>query len=114
MGDKGQDIVCNSGLTEQGYRFAGPCPKSRTRAVARGVPVIHWDFIDNFGESSLLLNTKIDGFVAMTHLWAREAIYHKQPLQFIYISSLQAIEPGVAVPRYAVANWAVLKLGPQS
>jgi hypothetical protein len=46
----------------------------------------------------------------MTHLWAGEAVYHKQPLQFIYISSMQAIEPGVSVPGYVVANWAVLKL----
>ena len=46
----------------------------------------------------------------MTHLWASEAVYHKQPLQFIYISSIQAIEPGVSVPGYVVANWVVLKL----
>ena len=46
----------------------------------------------------------------MTHLWAGEAVYHKQPVQFIYISSMQAIEPGASVPGYAVANWAVLRL----
>jgi len=46
----------------------------------------------------------------MSHLWAGEAVYHKQPLQFIYISSMQAIEPGIAVPGYVIANWAVLKL----
>jgi hypothetical protein len=45
----------------------------------------------------------------MTHLWAGEAVYHAQPLQIIYISSMQAIEPGVAVPGYVVANWAILK-----
>jgi hypothetical protein len=28
----------------------------------------------------------------------------------MYISSMQAIEPGIAVPGYVVANWAVLKL----
>ena len=68
------------------------------------------DFIDNLRESSLVLNTKIHGFGAMTHLWAGEAVYHKQPLQFFYISSMQDIEPGVSVPGYVVANWAVLKL----
>ena len=46
----------------------------------------------------------------MPHLWAGKAVYHKQPLQFIYISSIQAIEPEVSVPGYVVANWAVLKL----
>ena len=54
--------------------------------------------------------TKIDGFVYMTHLWAGEAVYHNQPVQFVYISSMQSIEPGVAVPGYVVANWAVLRL----
>jgi hypothetical protein len=68
------------------------------------------DFIENLAESSLVMNTKIDGFVAMTHLWAGEAVYHQQPLQLMYISSMQALEPGVAVPGYVVANWAVLKL----
>lgn len=28
----------------------------------------------------------------------------------MYISSMRAIEPGVAVPGYCVANWAVLRL----
>jgi len=28
----------------------------------------------------------------------------------MYISSMQALEPGVAVPGYVVANWAVLRL----
>jgi short-subunit dehydrogenase len=57
-----------------------------------------------------VLNTKIDGFFAMSHLWAGEAVYHKQPVQFIYISSMQALEPGATVPGYVIANWAVLKL----
>ena len=56
------------------------------------------------------MSTKIEGAVAMTHLWAGEALYHQQPLQIMYVSSMQAIEPGVAVPGYVVANWAVLRL----
>jgi len=57
-----------------------------------------------------VMDTKIDGFVYMTHLWAGEAVYHNSPVQFIYISSMQSIEPGIAVPGYVVANWAVLRL----
>jgi len=32
-------------------------------------------FIDNLQESRLVLDTKSDGFLAMTHLWAGEAVY---------------------------------------
>jgi NAD(P)-dependent dehydrogenase (short-subunit alcohol dehydrogenase family) len=46
----------------------------------------------------------------MTHLWAGEAIYHEEQLQLIYVSSRQAIDPGAAVPGYAISNWAVLQL----
>ena len=67
-------------------------------------------FIDNLEESRLVLDTKIDGFLASTHLWAGEAVYHQTPLQLIYVSSRQAIDPGVSVPAYAMSNWAVLQL----
>jgi NAD(P)-dependent dehydrogenase (short-subunit alcohol dehydrogenase family) len=67
-------------------------------------------FIDNLEESRLVLDTKIDGFLAMTHLWAGEAVYHQEPLQLLYVSSRQAIDPGVSVPGYAISNWAVLQL----
>lgn len=111
MGGKGPDLViCNSGLTERGYRFGRALPEIEGESRGERRARVRRDFIENLAESSLVLNTKIDGFVAMTHLWAGEAVYHKQPLQFIYISSMQAIEPGVAVPGYCVANWAVLKL----
>jgi len=43
-------------------------------------------------------------------LWAGEAVYHEEPLQLIYVSSRQAIDPGVSVPGYAISNWAVLQL----
>lgn len=111
MGGKGPDlIICNSGLTEKGYRFGRALPEIEGESRGERRARVRRDFINNLAESSLVLNTKIDGFVAMTHLWAGEAVYHKQPLQLIYISSMQAIEPGVAVPGYCVANWAVLKL----
>jgi len=111
MGGKGPDIiVCNSGLTEGGYRFGRALPEIENESRAERRARVRQDFINNLSESSLVLNTKIDGFLAMSHLWAGEAIYHKQPLQLIYISSMQAIEPGIAVPGYVVANWAVLRL----
>ncbi|MEN9726587.1 MAG: hypothetical protein RL434_953 [Pseudomonadota bacterium] len=111
MGNKGPDIIiCNSGLTEKGYRFGRALPEIEGEGRAERRARVRRDFIENLAESSLVMNTKIDGFVSMTHLWAGEALYHKQPLQMIYISSMQAIEPGVAVPGYVVANWAVLKL----
>jgi NAD(P)-dependent dehydrogenase (short-subunit alcohol dehydrogenase family) len=111
MGHKGPDlIICNSGLTEKGYRFGRALPEVDGESRAERRARVRRDFIENLAESSLVMHTKIDGFVAMTHLWAGEALYHKQPLQLIYISSMQALEPGVSVPGYVVANWAVLKL----
>jgi NAD(P)-dependent dehydrogenase (short-subunit alcohol dehydrogenase family) len=111
MGNRGPDIViCNSGLTEKGYRFGRALPEIEGESRAERRARVRRDFIENLAESSLVMNTKIEGFVAMTHLWAGEAVYHKNPLQLIYISSMQALEPGVSVPGYVVANWAVLKL----
>ena len=111
MGGKGPDIIiCNSGLTEKGYRFGRALPEIEDESRAERRARVRQDFLNNLEESTLVLDTKIDGFVAMTHLWAGEAVYHKQPLQLVYISSMQAIEPGIAVPGYVVANWAVLRL----
>jgi NAD(P)-dependent dehydrogenase (short-subunit alcohol dehydrogenase family) len=111
MGGRSPDIViCNSGLTEQGYRFGRSLPEidGETRAERRAR--VRRAYIENLEESRDVLNTKIDGFVAMTHLWAAEAVYHNTPVQLVYISSKQALDPGVAVPGYAIANWAVLQL----
>jgi short-subunit dehydrogenase len=46
----------------------------------------------------------------MTHLWAGEAVYHKELLQLIYVSSRMAVDPGATVPGYVISNWGVLKL----
>ena len=111
MGGKGPDvIVCNSGLTEGGYMFGRALPEVEGESRAERRARVRQSFIDNLTESKMVLDTKVDGFVSLTHLWAGEAAYHKQPLQLIYVSSMQAIEPGVAVPGYVVANWAVLRL----
>ena len=111
MGHRGPDLViCNSGLTEKGYRFGRALPELEGESRAERRTRVRQSFIDNLAESALVMNTKIDGFVAMTHLWAGEALYHKHPLQLLYISSMQALEPGPSVPGYVVANWAVLKL----
>src|SRR5690242_13474460 len=67
-------------------------------------------FIDNLQESRLVLDTKIDGFLATTHLWAGEAVYHREPLQLVYVSSRQALDPGATVPGYVISNWGVLLL----
>ena len=103
-------IICNSGLTEKGYRFGRALPVHEDESRAERRARVRQSFIDNLEESRLVLDTKIDGFVAMTHLWAGEAVYHDRPLTLVYVSSRQAIDPGVAVPGYVIANWAVLPL----
>lgn len=111
MGKKAPDlIICNSGLTERGYRYGRALPEIENESRGERRARVRQDFIDNLTESRLVLNTKIDGFMTLTHLWAGEALYHQQPLQILYISSMQAIEPGVSVPGYVVSNWAVLRL----
>jgi NAD(P)-dependent dehydrogenase (short-subunit alcohol dehydrogenase family) len=111
MGGRGPDVVvCNSGLTEQGYRFGRALPEIEGEGRAERRARVRQTFVDNLEESKTVVGTKVDGFLAMSHLWAGEALYHKQPLQMVYISSRQAIEPGVAVPGYVIANWAVLQL----
>jgi short-subunit dehydrogenase len=46
----------------------------------------------------------------MTHLWAGEAVHHNEPLELLYVSSRQALDPGASVPGYVISNWAVLRL----
>jgi NAD(P)-dependent dehydrogenase (short-subunit alcohol dehydrogenase family) len=103
-------LICNSGLTEKGYSFGRALREIENEPLAMRRARVRQYFIDNLEESRLVLDTKIDGFLAMTHLWAGEAVYHEEPLQLIYVSSRQAIDPGVSVPGYVISNWAVLQL----
>jgi NAD(P)-dependent dehydrogenase (short-subunit alcohol dehydrogenase family) len=103
-------LICNSGLTEKGYSFGRALREIENEPRALRRARVRQHFIDNLEESRLVLDTKIDGFLASTHLWAGEAVYHREPLQLIYVSSRQAIDPGGAVPGYVISNWAVLQL----
>ncbi|MGD9751221.1 MAG: SDR family NAD(P)-dependent oxidoreductase [Acidimicrobiia bacterium] len=103
-------VICNSGLTERGYSFGRALREVDNEPLAVRRARVRQHFIDNLEESRLVLDTKIDGFLAMTHLWAGEAVYHNEPLRLVYVSSRQAIDPGVSVPGYAISNWAVLQL----
>lgn len=111
MGGKPPNLlICNSGLTEKGYTLGRALREVEGEAMAMRRARTRQHFIDNLGESREVLDTKIDGFLALTHLWAGEAVYHKELLQVVYVSSRQAIDPGVAVPGYVISNWAVLAL----
>ncbi len=103
-------LICNSGLTEKGYSFGRALREIENEPLAMRRARVRQHFIDNLEESRLVLDTKIDGFLAMTHLWAGEAVYHAEPLQLVYVSSRQAIDPGASVPGYVMSNWAVLQL----
>jgi NAD(P)-dependent dehydrogenase (short-subunit alcohol dehydrogenase family) len=103
-------VICNSGLTEKGYALGRALREIPDEPLAMRRARVRQHFIDSLQESRLVLDTKIDGFLASTHLWAGEAVYHKEPLQLVYVSSRQAIDPGVSVPGYAISNWAVLQL----
>lgn len=103
-------LICNSGLTEKGYSFGRALREIENEPLAMRRARVRQHFIDNLEESRLVIDTKIDGFLAMTHLWAGEAVYHGEPLQLVYVSSRQAIDPGATVPGYVMSNWAVLQL----
>jgi NAD(P)-dependent dehydrogenase (short-subunit alcohol dehydrogenase family) len=103
-------LICNSGLTEKGYSFGRALREIENEPLAMRRARVRQHFIDNLEESRLVIDTKIDGFLAMTHLWAGEAVYHAEPLQLVYVSSRQAIDPGATVPGYVMSNWAVLQL----
>jgi NAD(P)-dependent dehydrogenase (short-subunit alcohol dehydrogenase family) len=103
-------VICNSGLTEGGYSFGRALRPIEDERPAMRRARVRQHFIDSLEESRLVLDTKIDGFLASTHLWAGEAVYHGEEVQFVYVSSRQAIDPGPSVPGYAISNWAVLQL----
>lgn len=103
-------VICNSGLTESGYSFGRALKPKEEESMAMRRARVRQHFIDSLDESRMVLDTKIDGFLGSTHLWAGEAVYHEEPLRIVYVSSRQAIDPGPAVPGYAISNWAVLLL----
>ncbi len=103
-------VICNSGLTESGYSFGRALRSIDDEPNAIRRARVRQHFIDSLEESRNVLDTKIDGFLATTHLWAGEAVHHGESVQFVYVSSRQAIDPGPSVPGYAISNWAVLQL----
>jgi len=103
-------VICNSGLTEKGYSFGRALKEVEGEPAGVRRARVRQHFIDNLDESRQVLDTKIDGFMAITHLWSGEAIHAKTPLRIVYVSSRQAIDPGASVPGYAISNWAVLQL----
>jgi NAD(P)-dependent dehydrogenase (short-subunit alcohol dehydrogenase family) len=110
MGGAPNLVICNSGLTEKGYSFGKSLREVEGESMAKRRARVRHSFMTNLEESRAVLDTKVDGFLFMTHLWAGEAVYADQPLQIVYISSRQSIDPGVSVPGYSIANWAVLQL----
>ena len=75
MGGKSPDvIVCNSGLTERGYRFGRALPEIEGESRAERRARVRQSFMEHLKESRLVMDTKIDGFVSWTHLWAGEAV----------------------------------------
>src|SRR3954471_4327031 len=72
-------VICNSGLTEAGYSFGRALREVEGEALAQRRARVRQHFIDNLEESRLVVDTKVDGFLAMTHLWAGEAVYHEEP-----------------------------------
>lgn len=103
-------VICNSGLSEKGY-LLGRAPRSKeeeTTATRRAR--VRQSFVDNLLDSTQVMQTKMDGYLYMTHLWAGESLHYNTPLQLVYISSRQAVDPGAGVPGYALANYGVLAL----
>lgn len=103
-------LICNSGLSEAGYSFGRALREIEDEPRALRRARVRQDFLDNLSESREVMDTKVDGFLASTHLWAGEALYHERRLRIVYISSRQAVDPGRSVPGYALSNWGVLQL----
>ena len=111
MGGKVPDlIVCNSGLSEKGYVFGKSLREVEGESRAMRRARVRQAFMDNLRQSKAVLDTKVDGFLGMTHLWAGESVYASSPLRIVYVSSRQAIDPGAGVPGYVIANWGVLQM----
>ncbi|MGM0578629.1 MAG: SDR family NAD(P)-dependent oxidoreductase, partial [Myxococcota bacterium] len=103
-------VICNSGRSERGYLLGRPPKAKEGEAPARRRARVRQAFVDNLTQSEDVVDTKVDGFLAMTHLWASEALHYGEPLTIVYISSRQAVDPGAGVPGYCASNWGVLSL----
>jgi NAD(P)-dependent dehydrogenase (short-subunit alcohol dehydrogenase family) len=103
-------VICNSGLSEKGYILGRPPRERESESAAMRRARARQTFVDNLRESRLVVETKILGFLNMTHLWAAEALYFSEPLTLVYISSRQAVDPGPGVPGYVLANFGVTAL----
>lgn len=110
MGGPPDLLICNSGRSEDGYVLGkAPREKDAETSAARRARV-RQAFVKNLEQSRDVIDTKLDGFLAMTHLWSSEALHAGKDLTIVYISSRQAHDPGAGVPGYCAANWAVLSL----
>lgn len=103
-------VICNSGLAERGYRLGRPPRSEGEESPALRRARVRQAFVDNLADTTAVLDTKTNGFCAISHLWAGEAQHHQRPVQLVYVSSRQAIDPGPGVPGYCLANWAILWL----
>lgn len=111
FGGKTPDLlICNSGLSEKGYVFGRALREVEGESRAMRRARVRQAFMTNLEQSKKVVDTKVDGFLGMTHLWAGEAVYANAPLRIVYVSSRQAIDPGAGVPGYVVANWGILQL----
>jgi len=103
-------VICNSGRSEDGY-VLGKAPKAKgDESTAARRARVRQAFVKNLEQSRDVIDTKLDGFLAITHMWASEALHANTELRLVYISSRQAHDPGAGVPGYCAANWAVLAL----
>lgn len=110
MGGPPDLLICNSGRSESGYVF-GKAPKAKDDESPAGRRArVRQAFVGNLEQSKDVIDTKLDGFMAVTHLFASEALHAGGELTIVYISSRQAHDPGAGVPGYCAANWAVLSL----
>ena len=110
MGGPPDVVICNSGRSEDGY-LLGRAPRAKEEeSAARRRARVRQAFVHNLTQSRDVIDTKLDGFLAMTHLWASEALHAGKQLRIVYISSRQAHDPGAGVPGYCAANWSVLCL----
>ena len=106
MGGKAPNLViCNSGLTEKGYSFGRSLREVEGESMAMRRARVRQAFVNNLAESRAVIDTKIDGFLAMTHLWSGEAVYANDPLISlnatppVAYSKLQGVTSQPARPR---------------